>query len=167
MAKPSGEVCRESSVIAAQVGGPAVPTSTVKAGHQGVSYCVSGYAPSRSVVVRNERTGASATIHANNHGAGCGRVPGFACGQGDGDRVIALGTGADGNPATSSATITAADAPGCVTSAQAAPSSSASSTGNLLSGADLVLLGVAGAVLLALAAVAVVAVRRRRAGAGA
>lgn len=144
-------------------GAPGVPTSTIKpAADHSARYCVSRYAPNRPVTVRNERAGATTTLHTNNRGSGCTHVPGFECGRSGGDRVVAVGTGADGNPATSSATVTTADAPGCATLGRSLPSTTGDH-GRLLSGAGAVLLGVAGAVVIALAAIGVVAIRRRRA----
>jgi hypothetical protein len=142
-------------------GTPGVPTSTVKAGAgSSVRYCVTEYAPNGRVVVRDERTGSAAVIHTNNRGSGCtGLARAVRCGAAE--RVVATGTGADGSPATSTATLGPRAAAGCGGSGEGG-SSSASSDAGQMSGGDALLLGVAGAVLVLLAIVGALAMRRRR-----
>jgi hypothetical protein len=136
---------------------PGVPASSVHAlDPTQLRYCVTNYAPNALVKV-TETSGAAATIHTSNVGSGCTRVPyDVVCGN-SGRIVVATGVGADGNPATSSATLTAsAGAPTCSPSAVAH-----SSNGGGLSGTGM---GVLVAVILAviLAGVAITLTVRRR-----
>jgi hypothetical protein len=140
-------------------GTPSVPSSTVKTvtGH-GARYCVTHYAPNERVTVRVESAAVAAAIHTNNRGAGCTSVPVSApCGHGQ--VVVATGTGADGNPATSRATVVPRAGSGCAQGQAAA--GSAGQAGSL-SGGDAALLGVAGAIMVMLAVVGATVIRRRR-----
>ncbi|HEX3897583.1 MAG TPA: hypothetical protein VHW74_00305 [Mycobacteriales bacterium] len=135
---------------------PGIPTSTVHVlGPTQVRYCVGGYAPSEPVRL-TEAGGAAATIHTNYVGSGCTVIPyDVVCGNA-GDAAVATGIGADGNPATSTATLTAsAGAPTCAPSAVA----HASKGGGLSSGAIGLLVGV---VVVVLAGVVALVLRRRR-----
>jgi hypothetical protein len=85
---------------------PGVPTSTIKStGATSVEYCVSNYAPNSTVTVVNELTGARGTIHTGPRGSGCTRI-GIerACNETISQTIVATGSDAKGNPATSSAT---------------------------------------------------------------
>lgn len=140
---------------------PGVPTSTVKAfAEHTAQYCVSGYAPKAEVSVRNERTGATATIRTNIRGRGCADVGvDVACGKAVTQTIVAAGVGADGNPATSQARAAApSNAPGCSTNL--AGDNRSVSTG--LSGTSVALIALGSAALLVLVAIGVVLVRRRR-----
>jgi hypothetical protein len=125
---------------------PGVPASNVHAlDPTQLRYCVTNYAPNALVKV-TETSGAAATIHTSNVGSGCTRVPyDVVC----------------GNPATSSATLTAsAGAPTCSPSAVAH-----SSHGGGLSGTGTgVLVAVILAVILAGVAITLTVRRRGRAG---
>ena len=141
---------------------PAVPSSKVTVvGFTQAKYCVSSYAPTSKVSVTGPGS-TTATIHTSNLGTGCTQLTvESVCGSA-GDRVIAAtGIGADGNPATSSATL-----PPSTGTASCAPSSaaaqSAGGSGGLSHGLGVGLL--IGAVLLAVVVAAgALALRRRRA----
>ena len=135
---------------------PAIPSSTVRVvGPTQLKYCVSSYAPSARVTV-TEAGGATATIHTNNVGAGC-TVIAFDAVCGDGHSAVATGVGADGNPATSSAS----PAPSTGATCSPAPTTHhAVAGGGASSFAIGLLIGVIGAVLLAGAGFLIV--RRRR-----
>jgi hypothetical protein len=124
---------------------PGVPRSIVHVlGPTQLRYCVTSYAPSGAVKV-TEAGRAEATIHTNNVGSGCTVVAyDVVCGNAD-HAAVATGIGADGNPATSSAQLTAStSAPTCSPSAAA----HASNGGGLSSGAMGLLVGIVVVVLL-------------------
>jgi hypothetical protein len=136
---------------------PGVPTSTVHVlGPTQLRYCVASYAPSAAVRV-TEAGGVKATIHTNNVGSGCTLMAyDVVCGSAD-HSAVATGIGADGNPATSSATLTAsAGAPTCSPSAVA----HASNGGGISGGAIGVLVGIV--VVVVLGIVGAVLLRRKR-----
>jgi hypothetical protein len=139
---------------------PGIPASSITVvGPTQLKYCVTSYAPSRPVTV-TEAGGTTASIQTDNVGAGCTLLPyQLACTSSTDRSAVATGVGADGNPATSSATVSATAG-----SASCAPTISAS--GHSLPGRGLsdnhlgLLLGVVG---LVLGAVAVgIMLRRRR-----
>jgi hypothetical protein len=139
---------------------PGIPSSSITVvGPNQLKYCVTGYAPTRSVTV-TEAGGNVATIQTDNVGAGCTTLPlQLAC-SGSSDRsAVATGVGADGNPATSSAAVPEASA-----AMTCAPTASASHhSASSLSHRDVgLLLGVIGLALLGAAAIGIVLARRRR-----
>ncbi|HVW81483.1 MAG TPA: hypothetical protein VHB69_11170 [Mycobacteriales bacterium] len=139
---------------------PGVPSSTVRVtGPTQVRYCVSSYAPSHDVTVTGPRA-AIATIHTNYLGTGCTEIS-YDAVCGGGDQAVATGIGADGNPATSAATLTApAGTPTCAHTG--AGHASGAGAGGGLSGTEVGVLVVVIAVVAAGAAALALAVRRRR-----
>jgi hypothetical protein len=128
------------------------------AGFTQVRYCVTDYAPGSRVSVTSPN-GGDVAIRTSNVGAGCTVLPyQSVCDSSASRTIVAVGTGADGNPATSSATVAnLAGAPSC----SAAPRPHDAAKGSGISGLALgVLGGVAG--LAVLAALALFVVRRRR-----
>lgn len=92
------EFASAASLPAASSATPGVPTSTI----QGNTYCVSNYAPNSDVVVVNQLTGATSTIHTDANGSGCTTIPiRRACATSTTQTIVASGVGADGHPATS------------------------------------------------------------------
>ncbi|HWA65685.1 MAG TPA: hypothetical protein VG899_04875 [Mycobacteriales bacterium] len=140
---------------------PGVPRSTTHVlGPTQLRYCVRSYAPSSPVSVA-EPNGDTVSIHTNNVGAACTVLPyDVVCG-GAGRAVVATGVGADGNPATSSATPATLARP-----ATCAPTPSAhAAAGGGLSTASTVLIVVAAVVVAGGLALALL-LRRRRAAEG-
>jgi hypothetical protein len=125
-----------------------------------VAYCVSEYAPNSPVAVRDERTGRTVTIRTNNRGSGCTQLPvAPSCGRAAHRPIVATGTGADGNPATSQADAVApAGRVGCVSSGEGVRAGRIQP----LSGTGAALLAAVGGVIVGLG-VGAVAVWRRRA----
>ena len=139
-----------------------VPSSTTAVDGARVKYCVSGYAPDKIVRVGSPASGLQRRIHTGIDGTGCTSLPTQTrCGQPVHRSVVATGIGADGNPATSSATLVERANP--ATCSPASPGRHDSTAGGRvsLSGAGLVLLAVIGVAVLAIAAVVVVELRRR------
>lgn len=135
---------------------PSIPSSTARIlGPTQLKYCVTSYAPSEPVTV-TEAGRTTATIHTNNVGAGC-TVIAFDTVCGDGHLAVATGVGADGNPATSSASPAAAVGTTC---SPAPTKHHAVAGGGVSSFAVGLLIGVIGAVLLAGAGFLLI--RRRR-----
>lgn len=145
-------------------GSPGVPTSTVHGLGDGTAhYCVADYAPNRIASVRNEQTGASTSIRTNNRGSGCTDVPIAAkCGDGAAQTIVAAGVGADGNPGTSSATVTLPEgSPACAGSSSRSGGPTRSAGPIRLTGVNIALLSVGGVALVGLVVVGIVLVRRR------
>jgi hypothetical protein len=147
---------------------PGVPASTVTTfGAESAHYCVTAYAPNATISVRNEKTGAVASLHTNHKGSGCADVPvDVTCGERVSQLIVATGVGADGNPGTSSAR---ADVPGnigrCVGS-PAGRADSGSSQSSSLSAPAITLLAVGGVLVIGLCGGGLVLARRRRSAAG-
>jgi hypothetical protein len=136
---------------------PGLPASVVTPlNAHSVRYCVSSYAPNAVVAVRDERTGRTVTIHTNHLGSGCTDLPVAAiCGSASIQTIVATGTGADGNPATSRASDTGPRAQvGCAGEREGAE------PGRAQPGSEAALLAVLGAIV-GLGAAGVVVWRRR------
>lgn len=145
-------------------GSPGVPASSVTTlGASSARYCVTGYAPNDAVTIRNERTGATASISTNNRGSGCADVPVAVVCNGPAQPIVADGTAADGNPGTSVARAgLPAGSASCGGSAAAdRPGIGAGSTRWTALDEALLAIGVAGCA--GLVVIAVMLVRRRRA----
>lgn len=141
-----------------------VPTSTMTFDGTQAKYCVAGYAPDRVVTINDAADRLQVTVRTHISGAGCTELPAHAvCGHAVRQSAVATGVGADGNPATSRATVSERAAP-ATCPPTASPTHHASTAGGRvsLSGAGLVLLVVAGVALLGIAALGTLALRRRR-----
>jgi hypothetical protein len=143
--------------------GPSVPTSTTTVAGAQVKYCVSGYAPGHTVRVDDARDAVHTQIRTGFRGTGCAtwQAP-TGCDHAPVDAAVAVGVGADGNPATSSATAQLAANPTCSASPATVHRHSALGGSVSLSSAGVVLLVVAGVALIGIVVVSAVALRRRR-----
>jgi hypothetical protein len=147
---------------------PGVPTSTVGVlGEHGVRYCVKNYAPNTDVTVVNQKTGQTVTIHTNSSGAGCAEVPIERACRAVRQVLVASGTDALGNPASSQSVVTAPATPSlCAASGtkKTTASGHGSSSGSLAftGAAGIALMIVVGLLLIGFGTAAVVVGRRRR-----
>lgn len=139
---------------------PGIPSSTVSVvGFTQAKYCVTNYAPTSRITVAAP-AGITATIRTSNVGAGCTRLTiQSVCGSGADRAIVATGIGADGNPATSSATLPPTGDAATCTPTSATRHSSAGGVG-LSHGVGLALLVVAAVVAVVVIAGAI-AYRRR------
>lgn len=149
---------------------PGVPTSTVGVeGEHFVRYCVKNYAPNSTVIVTNEATGATRTIHTNQKGSGCAKVPIKSSCRATRQVIIAVGTDADGNPASSRAVVTSPPNRSLCSAGAAKGQSSGSGSGSSPASGSLAFTGASGIlfmvllgiVLIMLGTSAVAAARRR------
>jgi hypothetical protein len=139
---------------------PGVPTSTTGVmGEHFVRYCVKGYAPNSTVTVTNELTGATVTIHTNRGGRGCAEVPLKRGCHAISQTIVASGTGADGNPASSTAVVTAPPT-------HSLCAASGSKSGSLaFTGSSIIIPALLIGIVLIMIGTAAVAAARRRTGA--
>jgi hypothetical protein len=145
-------------------GGPGVPTSTVTVQGGQVTYCVTGYAPRKAVAVDDPAARIHVRLHTGIRGVGCTSWPApTGCDQSAAGTAVATGLGADGNPATSSATVQVPLSATCAPSPAATHRHSALGGSVSLSSAGIVLLVVAGVALISVVVIGLVAGRRRRA----
>jgi hypothetical protein len=143
--------------------GPGVPISTATVVDGQVKYCVSGYAPRQSVVVVHSSARVQTRFRTGFRGSGCSSwsVP-QGCSRPVEDAAVATGVGADGNPATSTATVRAPLSPTCSASPVPVHHDSALGGSVSLSSAGILLIGVAAIALAGLIVIGLVAARRRR-----
>lgn len=135
---------------------PGVPTSTVGVeGENFVRYCVENYAPNSTVTVTNESTGATRTIHTNHKGAGCTKVPVKRSCRATRQVIVATGTDANGDPATSQAVVTSPPDPRLCSAAAKHGSSGHGSSGHS-SSASLAFTGAAGILFMVLLGVVLI-----------
>lgn len=142
---------------------PGVPTSTVGVMGEGVvRYCVKNYAPDSTVTVTNKLTGKTVTIHTNGKGAGCAEVPIKRGCRAITQTIVASGTDANGDPATSSAVVTAPATPSLCSAAGTKHHSSSSGSLAFTGAAGITIMVIIGLLLIGLGTFAVVLGRRRR-----
>lgn len=138
-----------------------VPTSTMTVDGNDLKYCVTGYAPNRDVTVA-EAGAAPVTLHTHISGAGCTQLPGHAqCDRVVVTSAVATGTGADGNPATSRASLREPPDPANCSPTGSGSGHPAAAGGGSLSGAEIGLWTLLGVLVLALLTAGVAALRRR------
>ncbi|HEX3897582.1 MAG TPA: hypothetical protein VHW74_00300 [Mycobacteriales bacterium] len=102
------ELATAASLPAASSATPGVPASTVQPSGSSLNYCVSNYAPNSNVVVVDQLTGVSKTIHTGANGAGCASFDlKQACSTTTSQTIVATGVDSTGNAATSQATYNA------------------------------------------------------------
>lgn len=149
--------------LLAASGSPGLPASTMTDDGNHVKYCVSGYAPDRPVTIVEERIDLTVRVRTHIDGSACTHLPARSvCGQVIERSAVATGIGADGNPATSRATLK--ERPDPATCPPIPPREHHPSTAGgriSLSGAGVALLAVVGVAIFGLLAVGVVALRRR------
>lgn len=122
-------------------------------------FCVKHFAPNSTVTVTNELTGKAVAIHTNANGAGCVTVPVKRACTAVTQTFKAVGTAADGTPATVTQTVTVAP-----THSLCAGSRGTHSSGGTLpfTGSDIIIPGIIIGVVLIAAGTAMTLVRRRR-----
>jgi hypothetical protein len=138
---------------------PGVPSASIGVlGKHVVRFCVSHYKPNSTVTVVNRTTGSTVTIHTNAKGAGCAEVPIKRACHAVTQTIVATGTGADGTPATTRATVTAP--------ATSSLCRAGASSGGVLpfTGSDFILPAIAIAMILIVGGTGAVTVGRRRRG---
>lgn len=124
-------------------------------------FCVKHFEPNSTVTVTNKLTGATVEIHTDANGAGCATVPVKRACKAVTQSFVATGTGADGNPASVTQTIT-------VPPITSLCSGSTNSAGTLpFTGSNIIIPGVIIGVVLIGAGTAMTVVRRRREGSAA
>jgi hypothetical protein len=122
-----------------------------------VRYCVAGFAGDAEVALRNEQAGATATIRTNNRGAGCRELTfSAACADPSTQTITAIGTGADGNPALTRASVSLP-----LNAARCAAAANGAASGNEDAGERVVEIAVGGVTGGALLVLGLLAARRR------
>jgi hypothetical protein len=130
----ASELASAATLPAASSATPGVPASTIQVppGGSTLNYCVSNYGPNTDVVVVDQRTGASKTIHTDGTGAGCTTFTVKRdCSATVSQTIVATGVDSTGKSATSQSTYNAAPDPAlCPSVASSGPTAAGGAAGS-------------------------------------